>query len=136
MDWETSFATYTNPFPLCGCECCLVAALAYSFSKSTRVSLTCKRYGSLLTRVNHLSSPSDRLSSFPQEHTRRWCQGRAENWVPEISILNGNLTRNLLEWHRQKVWVADRPLADMLVLFWVGVITWTLYFQGLANVWG
>ena len=67
-----------NPFPLCGCECCLVAALAYSFSKSTRVSFTCKRYGSLLTRVSHLSSPSDGLSSFPQDHTRKWCQGRNE----------------------------------------------------------
>ena len=31
MDWETSFATYINPFLLCGCECCLVAASAYSF---------------------------------------------------------------------------------------------------------
>ena len=60
MDWETSFATYINPVSLCGCECCLVAALACSFSKSTRVSLTCKRYGSLLTRVSHLSSlPTD-----------------------------------------------------------------------------
>ena len=94
MDWETSFATYINPFPLCGCECCLVAALACSFSKSTRVSLTCKRYGSLLTWVSHLSSPSDGLSSFPQDHSRKWCQGRAENSVPEIFIPDGNRTRN------------------------------------------
>ena len=67
MDWEISFATYINPFPLFGCECFLVAAVAYSFSKSTRVSLTCKRYGSLLKRVSHLSFPSDGLSSFPQD---------------------------------------------------------------------
>ena len=89
MDWETSFATYINPFPLFGCKCCLVAALAYSFSKSTRVSFTCKRNGSLLTWVSHLSSPSDGLSSFPQDHIRRWCQGRAENWVPEIFTQTG-----------------------------------------------
>ena len=95
MDWETSFATYINPFPLWGCECCLVAALACSFSKSTRVSLTCKRYGSLLTRVSHLLSPSDGLSSFPQDHTRKWCQGSAENSVLEIFISDGNRTRNL-----------------------------------------
>ena len=81
-------------FPLCGCEC-LVAALACSFSKSTRVSLTCKRYGSLLTRVSHLSSPSDGLSSFPQDNTRKWSQGSAENSVPEILIPDGNRTRNL-----------------------------------------
>ena len=42
-------ATYINPFPLCGCECCFVATLTYLFSKSTRVSLTCDRYGFLLT---------------------------------------------------------------------------------------
>ena len=83
MDWETSFATYINPFPFCGCECCLVAALAYSFSKSTRVSFTCS-----LNRVSHLSYPSNRLSMFPPDHTRKWCQGRAQNPVPEIFIPN------------------------------------------------
>ena len=31
VDWDTSFAIYINPFPLCGCECCLVAALALLF---------------------------------------------------------------------------------------------------------
>ena len=87
VDWETSFVTNINPFPLYGCKCCLVAALACCFWKSTRVSLTCKRYGSLLTRVSHFSSPSDGLSSFPQDHTRKWCQGRAENLVPEIFTL-------------------------------------------------
>ncbi|VDH99785.1 segment polarity protein dishevelled [Mytilus galloprovincialis] len=46
LDWE-KFSNYINPFPLCGCKCCLVVALACSFSKSTRVSLTCKRYSSL-----------------------------------------------------------------------------------------
>ena len=64
VDWETSFATYIYPFPLCRCECCRVAALACSFSKSTRVSLKCKRYGSLYPLVSNSSSPSDGLSSF------------------------------------------------------------------------
>ena len=57
--------------------------------------LTCKRYGSLVTRVSHLWSPSDGLSSFPRDHNRKWCQGRAENSVPEIFIPDGNRTRNL-----------------------------------------
>ena len=41
---------------------------------------------SLLTRFSHLSSPSDGLSSFPQDHTRKWCQERVENSVLEIFI--------------------------------------------------
>ena len=89
------FCNLYYPFPLCWCECCLVAALACPFSKSTRISLTCKRYGSLLTRVSHLSSPSDGLSSFSQDHIHKWCQGSAENSVPEIFIPDGNRTRNL-----------------------------------------
>ena len=64
-----------------------VEKIKYLSDKSTRVSFTRKRYGSLLTRVSHLSPPSDGLSSFPQDHTRNWCQGRAENSVPKIFIL-------------------------------------------------
>ena len=50
------------------------------------MSFTCKRHVSLLTRISHLSSPSDGLSSFPQDQTRKWCQGRDKNSVPEIFI--------------------------------------------------
>ena len=96
VDWETSFANYMNPFPLCGCECYLVAALACSFSKSTRVSLTIKRYGSLLTRASHLPSPFDGLSPFPQDHTCKWCQRRSENSVPEIFIPDRESNKELL----------------------------------------
>ena len=54
-----------------------------------------KRYSSLLTRVSHLSFPSDRLSLFLQDHTRKWCQGIAKNSVTEISPLSRDQTRNL-----------------------------------------
>ena len=46
-------ATDINPFTLWGCKCCFVASLACSFSKSTRLSFMCKRYGSLLTRTDY-----------------------------------------------------------------------------------
>ena len=74
------------PFHVAGCKCCLVAALACSFSKSIRVSYMCKRYNSFLTWVSHLSSSADDLSSFPLAHTSIWCQGKAENSVHEIFI--------------------------------------------------
>ena len=48
-----------------------------------------------LSQVCHLSSPSDGLSTFPQDHTCKWCQGTAENSVPvhEYDLLNKTIHR-------------------------------------------
>lgn len=67
VDWETSYCILTiikSLSTLQSSRVALVAALAYSFSKSTRESLMCSGYCSPLIRASLLSSPSDGLASF------------------------------------------------------------------------
>ena len=79
------------PFHFAGASAAL--ALAYSFSKSTRVSLTCKRYGSLLTRpAIYRPLPRD-YHRFLKTILADGVKGEPK--VPEIFIPNGNRTKNL-----------------------------------------
>ena len=108
MDWETSFSTYINPSPICGCEHYLVAALACFFSKSTTMSFMGKRYGSQSWHGSAIYRPlptDSGISSFLKTILANGVKGEPIIQSLKLSFLNNykSFTRQRLtfetSWH-------------------------------------